>query len=129
MAAGHEARRLRRRMRGEEGGDVAAHLGRIGAIDARMPPHPAIARVEQDARMGRRGIVVVRKRAERFARAWGSRFVNVGALGHINSASGLVRMAEEEDRNGVMTETYGVKVTRYLTPETTRGPRKVSASW
>ncbi len=28
-------------------------------------------------------------RAEQFARAWGSRFVNAGALGHINSASGL----------------------------------------
>jgi predicted alpha/beta hydrolase family esterase len=28
-------------------------------------------------------------RAESFARAWGSRFVNAGALGHINSASGL----------------------------------------
>ncbi|GGG52650.1 hypothetical protein GCM10011378_31100 [Hymenobacter glacieicola] len=29
------------------------------------------------------------ERAEQFARAWGSRLVNVGALGHINSASGL----------------------------------------
>ncbi len=28
-------------------------------------------------------------RAEHFARAWGSHFVNAGALGHINSASGL----------------------------------------
>ena len=28
-------------------------------------------------------------RAESFARSWGSRLVNVGALGHINSASGL----------------------------------------
>jgi predicted alpha/beta hydrolase family esterase len=28
-------------------------------------------------------------RAEYFASAWGSRFVNAGALGHINSASGL----------------------------------------
>ncbi|MBX0292240.1 alpha/beta hydrolase [Hymenobacter sp. HSC-4F20] len=28
-------------------------------------------------------------RAQQFAKAWGSRLVNVGALGHINSASGL----------------------------------------
>ena len=30
-----------------------------------------------------------RARAEAFARAWGSQFVVAGALGHINSASGL----------------------------------------
>ena len=28
-------------------------------------------------------------RAEAFARAWGSRFVNIGEAGHVNSASGL----------------------------------------
>jgi len=29
------------------------------------------------------------ERAKEFARAWGSRLVDVGARGHINSASGL----------------------------------------
>jgi uncharacterized protein len=29
------------------------------------------------------------ERAQRFARGWGSRFVEIGAAGHINSASGL----------------------------------------
>ena len=29
------------------------------------------------------------ERAQQVAQAWGSRLVNVGALGHINSASGL----------------------------------------
>lgn len=32
---------------------------------------------------------VTLERAEQFARAWGSRLVNVGPLGHINSASAL----------------------------------------
>jgi hypothetical protein len=32
---------------------------------------------------------VTLERAERFASAWGSRFVNAGPLGHINSASSL----------------------------------------
>jgi hypothetical protein len=29
------------------------------------------------------------ERATQFARAWGGRLVNIGPLGHINSASGL----------------------------------------
>lgn len=32
---------------------------------------------------------VTPERAREFARAWGSRFVSAGALGHVNSASGL----------------------------------------
>jgi predicted alpha/beta hydrolase family esterase len=33
-------------------------------------------------------------RAAHFARAWGSRLVDAGAKGHINSSSGLGRWAE-----------------------------------
>lgn len=32
---------------------------------------------------------VTLERAEEFARAWGSEFVNIGPGGHLNSASGL----------------------------------------
>lgn len=36
-------------------------------------------------------------RAEEFARAWGSRFVNAGAVGHINAATGYGEWPEGEE--------------------------------
>lgn len=38
-----------------------------------------------------------------------------------NSARGLTRLVEETDQDGQMVETYGLKITRYLTPESFHG--------
>ena len=46
-------------------------------------PFPSIVVASTD------DVYVTVERAERFAAAWGSRFEVVGALGHLNSASGL----------------------------------------
>jgi len=46
-------------------------------------PFPSIVVASEDDEY------VTLARAERFARAWGGRLVNIGAAGHINSTSGL----------------------------------------
>lgn len=38
-----------------------------------------------------------------------------------NSARGITRLVEEVDEDGALRETYAVKISRYLTPETFRG--------
>jgi len=38
-----------------------------------------------------------------------------------NSAPGLSRIVEEEDREGTMVETHAIRITRYLTPSTSKG--------
>lgn len=72
----------------------------VGPSDTEAPSYPTGPTGWQPMPLGRLpfpSIVVASSddeyvsldRAEQFARAWGSRFVNAGALGHINSASGL----------------------------------------
>jgi predicted alpha/beta hydrolase family esterase len=46
-------------------------------------PFPSIVVASED------DIYVSLEQAKRYAEAWGSRFVNIGAQGHINSASNL----------------------------------------
>lgn len=51
----------------------------------------------------------------------GGRFVFAVLHPCFNSARGITRLAEEVDQDGVMVESYGVKITRYLTPENFQG--------
>lgn len=51
----------------------------------------------------------------------GGRFVFSLLHPCFNSAPGLSRILEEEDREGTMVETHAIRITRYLTPSTSKG--------
>jgi 2-polyprenyl-3-methyl-5-hydroxy-6-metoxy-1,4-benzoquinol methylase len=51
----------------------------------------------------------------------GGRFVFSILHPSFNSAPGISRIVEEEDREGTMVETHAIRITRYLTPSTSKG--------
>jgi 2-polyprenyl-3-methyl-5-hydroxy-6-metoxy-1,4-benzoquinol methylase len=51
----------------------------------------------------------------------GGRFVFALLHPCFNSADKIVRVAEEEDRDGTLVETHAIKMSRYLTPVTLQG--------